>query len=56
MNVDGSGQRRLTCAQGFDGYPAWSPDSRRLVFASGRGRDIELELYVMNADGRASVG
>ena len=29
--------------------PAWSPDGRRIAFASGR--DGNFEIYVINADG-----
>jgi Tol biopolymer transport system component len=49
MNADGSGQRRLTSDTGFEGNPAWSPDGRRIAFASGR--DGSSGIYVINADG-----
>ena len=48
MNTDGSGRHRLnhgaafTCGQEF--YPAWSPDGRKILFAS-------YGIHVMNADG-----
>ena len=32
MNADGSSVRRLTDHIGFNGRPAWSPDSSRIVF------------------------
>ena len=50
MNADGTaragadGQR-----SGEDSAPAWSPDGRRIAFASGR--DGNFEIYVINADG-----
>jgi len=61
MNADGSGKRRL--ARGvsvrnswsgqfvnpLSGSPAWSPDGRRIAFASDR--DGNFEVYVVNADG-----
>jgi Tol biopolymer transport system component len=53
MRADGSGQTRLafnrdgTQAEYID--PAWSPDGRRLAFASGP--PGANQLYVMNADG-----
>jgi Tol biopolymer transport system component len=47
INVDGSGLRRLTDAQGE--YPAWSPDGSEIAFASVR--DGDYDIYVMNADG-----
>ena len=47
INADGSGEKVLT-DNGFPG--AWSPDGKRIVFASDRdgGR---LQIFVMNADG-----
>ncbi len=49
INVDGSGEKRLTDSPGLDAFPAWSPDGERIVFATDR--DGNGELYVMNADG-----
>lgn len=49
MNVDGSGEKRLTDSPGLDAFPAWSHDGERIVFASDR--DGNWELYVMNSDG-----
>ncbi len=45
--------RRLTFGPGGGGFPAWTPDSRRLVFRSGRsGR---TNLFIQNADGSGAV-
>jgi hypothetical protein len=49
INVDGSGEKRLTDSPGLDAFPAWSPDGERIVFASER--DGNGELYVMDAGG-----
>jgi len=49
LHADGSSERRLTKAPGFDTVPVWSPDDRKLAFA--RERDGNWEIYVMNADG-----
>jgi TolB protein len=60
-DLDGDGERALTSEPGVDGDPHWSPDGKRLVFASARDRNGDCffhdctghapELYVMNADG-----
>ena len=49
MNADGSGVARLTDSEATDADPAWSPDGRRIAFASDR--DGGSNIYVMNADG-----
>jgi Tol biopolymer transport system component len=53
INVDGSGETRLTESPGLDGFPAWSPDGEEIVFSSDR--DGNWELYVMDADGSNQV-
>jgi Tol biopolymer transport system component len=37
INVDGTGLQRVTTSAEFDGFPMFSPDGRKLVFASNRG-------------------
>ncbi|MCD6291570.1 MAG: PD40 domain-containing protein [Anaerolineae bacterium] len=51
MNDDGTDQRQLTDAHGRDIEPAWSPDGRKIAFASARDDPENLQLYIMNADG-----
>jgi Tol biopolymer transport system component len=41
----------LTDHPASDVSPTVSPDGRRIAFASGRDGDMQLQLYVMNADG-----
>jgi Tol biopolymer transport system component len=50
INVDGSGETRLTDSPGLDGFPAWSPDGERVAFVSDRDGG-DWEIYVMDADG-----
>src|SRR3712207_1991470 len=40
IDVDGSGQRRLTDSPGLDGFPTWSPDGKRIAFVSARDGEI----------------
>jgi len=46
---DGKDLRRLTTDPAIDAHPAWSPDGRRIVFATNRWGDFELAA--VNADG-----
>jgi len=56
LNLDGSGEQRLTHNTVGDGFGTLSPDGKKLVFDSNRNR-VEGEpantsnLFVMNADG-----
>ncbi len=56
MDGDGTNPRRLTENTYSDGFPALSPDGRRIVFDSNRLRAAReplntSDLFVMNADG-----
>lgn len=53
MDADGSNQTNLTSAPGYDTRASFSPDGKRIVFASNRGSNSRdnFDLYVMNADG-----
>jgi TolB protein len=42
------GALRLTNDPAFDGYPSWSPDGRKIAFASDRGQG---GIYVMSVLG-----
>ncbi|MHC4533602.1 MAG: TolB family protein, partial [Planctomycetota bacterium] len=49
INIDGSGQKRLTDNFADDKCPSWSPDGEKIIFQSDR--DGNNAIYVMNADG-----
>lgn len=57
MNRDGSEIKNLTKHPAFDGYPFFSPDSKRIVFSSTRDRKndegdkYDSNIYTMNIDG-----
>jgi len=53
MKADGSDPRQLT-HRGFNAYPSWSRDGRKLVFVNVRDQgqvNAIVQIYVMNADG-----
>jgi Tol biopolymer transport system component len=49
MNPDGRCITRLTRNPSLDGFPAWSPDGRRIAWVSTR--NGATDIYVMNANG-----
>ena len=49
INVDGSGEKRLTDSPGLDAFPAWSPDGERIAFATDR--EGNWEIYSIDANG-----
>jgi len=52
MNPDGTGITRLTNSSGFDVGARWSPDGKRIAFASDRYKPgAGADIFVMNADG-----
>jgi Tol biopolymer transport system component len=46
---------RLTVDPANDVMPVWTPDSRRVIFASNRGRTSGYNLYWVAADGTGTV-
>jgi Tol biopolymer transport system component len=50
VNVDGTELEQITFNQTFDGFPMFSPDGKRLVFASNRNAKAQGETNVFIAD------
>jgi len=57
MDLATGAMRNVTGHQAYDGWPAWSPDGRRIAFASNRANaEFEaFDIYVANADGSDPV-
>ena len=53
MDEDGSNQTRLTDNSAIDSLPSWSPDGKKIAFASDR--DGDYDIYVMDIDGSNQV-
>jgi len=51
-DADGSSEVNLSSSAAFDGWPMWSPDGDRIVFASNRAGPANVgHLYMVNVDG-----
>lgn len=50
INLDGTGLERVTFNETFDGFPIFSPDGKKLVFASNRNADKIGDTNVFIAD------
>jgi Tol biopolymer transport system component len=50
INIDGTGLERITYSGDFDGFPMFSPDGKKLVFASNRNSKVRGETNVFIAD------
>ena len=51
MRADGSGQRRLTTVNGYDGGPFFSPDGTRIVWRRFDEQGLIADVWTMNRDG-----
>ena len=51
-DYDGGNVKRLTTAKGYNAEGSYSPDGRSIVFCSNRTGEKDLELYIMDADGK----
>src|SRR5262249_34218658 len=51
-NPDGTRLKRLTTTPGYDAEGSYSADGKKIVFCSNRTGPKDLELWVMDADGK----
>jgi len=52
MDADGKNVVNLSQSAAFDGWPCWSPDSKRICFPSNRNGPANVgQLYVVGVDG-----
>jgi Tol biopolymer transport system component len=57
--VDAEGERepiRVTFTDGFDGLPVFSPDGRKLSWASGRTEDGSPQIFIAEWNHQAAQG
>ncbi len=50
INLDGTGLEQVTFSRDFDGFPMFSPDGTKLVFASNRHDTTRTETNMFIAD------
>jgi Tol biopolymer transport system component len=51
MRADGSGQKRLTTAPGYDGGPFFTPDGSRIIWRRFDEQGLIADVWTMNPDG-----
>jgi Tol biopolymer transport system component len=52
ISLDGTGLKQITNDEGFDGFPMFSPDGKKLIWAAGRHATGERDVNLFIADWR----
>lgn len=52
VSLDGTGLTQITSDEGFDGFPMFSPDGKKLIWGSGRNAMGERDVNLFIADWR----
>jgi len=55
LSADGRVDSNLTRSAGFDSWPTWSPDGKRIAFESERAKTGNLDLFILTLDGSAAT-
>jgi Tol biopolymer transport system component len=50
VGLDGSGLEQITTDEGFDGFPMFSPDGKKLIWASQRADSKSMDVNLFIAD------
>ena len=50
INVDGTGLEQITFSDQFDGFPMFSPDGKKLIWASNRHSTVPTDTNLFIAD------
>ncbi len=50
INVDGTGEQKITHNPTFDGFPMWTDDGKKLIFASNRAQQTHGDTNLFVAD------
>ena len=56
INLDGTGQERVTHDERFDGFPMFSPDGKKLVWGTNRHNAGGTQLWCEDTNAKIAIG